>query len=197
MTRAPIGTWVGGTGVLSCIGNQRRGWGWGCGSPSSPPFHEGSPHPPRPEGGGQAVPTAPRGQRHGALPGSLGTSPKPVAGCQHTPLTVLARVALGAGAAVLVGLGVDARAPVGARVVAATVVQVWGQGQGPQMPGPPLAPHLPQRASSFRPARHQLPLLQSRPPQLVSQLHCQGSTQLPCTQPGYGTHSSQNRPCQP
>lgn len=42
-----------------------------------------------------------------------------------SPLTVLARVAIRAGAAVLVRLGVDARAPIDAGVVAATVIQVF------------------------------------------------------------------------
>lgn len=51
---------------------------------------------------------------------------------RRTPLAVLARVARGADTVILVGLGVDACSPIGAGVVAATVVQVCGQGRGAQ-----------------------------------------------------------------
>lgn len=51
---------------------------------------------------------------------------------QHTPLAVLAQVAVWAGAQVLVRLGVDAGTPIDTGVVAATVIQVWAQGQGCQ-----------------------------------------------------------------
>lgn len=55
-----------------------------------------------------------------------------------TPLTVLARVAIGAGTVVLVRLSVNAGAPVDAGMMAAAVVQVWGQentlGGGPRCP---------------------------------------------------------------
>lgn len=44
--------------------------------------------------------------------------------------------------------------------------------------------------------RH-LPLSHSRPPQFLSQLHCQGWTQVPWTHPGKSLHSSQNWPSQP
>lgn len=44
---------------------------------------------------------------------------------------------------VLVGFSVDARAPIGAGVVAAAVVQVWGQGWVLMGQALPLATHLP------------------------------------------------------
>lgn len=42
-----------------------------------------------------------------------------------------------------------------------------------------------------------IPLLHNKPPQFFSQVHCQGLTQVPWTQPGYGRQSSQNWPCHP
>lgn len=186
MTGAPVSARVGDAGVLSCTGT-RGGAGVG---------HVAAPAPRLPRGPRVGVREGlplreARGTGSPPPPGRPAASPMPAAGDQRTPLAVLARVAVGAGAAVLVGLGVDARAPVDTRVVAATVVEVWGQGR--VLRGPPA--RLPHGRPA--PARPPLPLSQSRPPQLVSQVHCQGSTQLPCTQPGYGTHSSQNRPCQP
>lgn len=137
MTGAPVSTRVGDAGVLSCTGT--RG-GAGVGHVAAPAPHlprgprvwvwEGLPHR---EARGTGPPT----------PGRPAASPTPAAGDQRTPLAVLARVAVGAGAVVLVGLGVDARAPVDTRVVAATVVEVWGQRRvlrGPPAPPPPTFP---------------------------------------------------------
>lgn len=73
-----------------------------------------------------------------------------------TPLAVLARVAGGADAVVLVRLRVDARAPVGAGVVAAAVVQVWGAGRALRAGTPGSAPSRPRRAPGL-PTAHRPP----------------------------------------
>ena len=82
----------------------------------------------------------PAAQKAGEV-GPAGSRPR------RTPLAVLARVAVGAGTAVLVGLRVDARAPVGTGVVAAAVVQVWGQGWALREQTETLAPYLPEAPS--------------------------------------------------
>lgn len=124
MARAPVGTRVRGAGVLGCVENHGK-WVW---RPRPPPS---SPSPQGPEvGAGGACRTT--GQRGG--PG------RP----RRTPLAVLARVAIGAGTAVLVRLRVDACAPVGTGVVAAAVVQVWGRGCALREQTEPLAPSLPE-----------------------------------------------------
>lgn len=100
---------------------------------------------PEPHGGGKGLSRAPRGRRDGAQPGprDAGRGPLPGRGHRPTPLTVLARVADGADAVVLVGLGVGAGAPVGAGAVAAAVVQVWGQARGAQGRACPARPSRP------------------------------------------------------
>lgn len=49
----------------------------------------------------------------------------------------------------------------------------------------------------LRQRKHAWPLSHSSPPQLTSHTHCQGSTQLPYTQPGKVTHWSHSGPFQP
>lgn len=127
----------------AALGTRGRGGVGGAAAPA-PPLSMSAP-PQAPEAPGRGSGSAhctkrPETWGPARLPGH---QPKAIAGPRRTPLTVLARVAVGAGAVVLVGLGVDARAPVGAGVVAAAVVQVWGQGEGPQMPAQPSLPTFP------------------------------------------------------
>ncbi len=49
----------------------------------------------------------------------------------------------------------------------------------------------------FKRKQFSLPLSHRSPPQFFSQVQVQGFTQVPCTQPGYGKHSSHSGPCQP
>lgn len=133
-----------------------RGRGGGHGGPGPLPFSECfSPGPQSPKAGGTHCTR--RLERWGPArvprkqPGASSWPP-------HTLLTVLARVAVRAGAVVLVGLGVDACAPIGARVVAATVIQVWGQGRvlmGQARPCPsPRTPSSQRRQPSAEPPAH-------------------------------------------
>jgi hypothetical protein len=68
----------------------------------------------------------------------------------HTPLAVLARVAIWAGAVVLIRLSIDAGPPIDTGVVAATVVQVWGRGRSIGVR--PHHPHLP--SLRYAPTHH-------------------------------------------
>ncbi len=49
----------------------------------------------------------------------------------------------------------------------------------------------------FKRKQFSLPLSHRSPPQFFSQVQVQGFPQVPCTQPGYGKHSSHSGPCQP
>lgn len=77
---APVGTGVGGAGVLSCIGNRRRRWVVGV-TAQGPTFPQGSPQTPRLQGG---VQVCPRQKEAGAL-GLTGSGAPAGPGRAHLP----------------------------------------------------------------------------------------------------------------
>lgn len=73
------------------------------------------------------------------------------------------------------------------------VVEIWETGEGVRFKN---------EETSFRKVftlegGRFVPWSQKRPPQPSWQLHCHGSSQVPCLQAGYFLHSSQKVPCQP